>query len=473
MNINEINVYSQITKANLLTFVQFWFKTINNRKFLTNWHHELICKELEEVAQYKYTFLNINIPPRFSKTELAAINFISWGLANNPQGNYLYITASDNLRKDVSVRIRSIISHELYKKMYGVEMSKTMSSNNLWKTTVGGGLMTATIFGQITGFGAGLMQDESIDLIDVINNFDGCIVLDDINKIIDASTNSQNNKKANEVILNTIQSRKNSKKTPVINIQQRAGLDDATATLLDFNKDTENVKNIILPIYNDNNELLWENKFGWNEINQLKSNPETRYIFETQYLQQPTTKESRLFEIENLQFFNIKDIDLTKATFLSFSDPSDGGDYFASIFVAIINNNAYIVDVLFNKDKPVINLEKIANKILQYKILDNTIEINKGGSLLVETLYNYLKSDIYQVFGVNETINKEYRINVYSDYICKKVYFLDNYKEIPEYKQFIENLTTYSNNNKNSHDDAPDVLAALAKHMFNILEINL
>ena len=35
-----------------------------------------------------------------------------------------------------------------------------------------------TIFGQITGFGAGIMKET----IEEIRSFEGCIVLDDINK---------------------------------------------------------------------------------------------------------------------------------------------------------------------------------------------------------------------------------------------------------------------------------------------------
>lgn len=279
----------------LLFFTRFFFKLLRGTKFITNWHHEDITKALNEIGNYQYELLNINIPPRMSKTELA-INFIARALGNNPTANFLYITASDELRAEVSVRIRDIITHHYFRAMYGVEMKKDQNSKNLWKTTHGGGLKTATIFGQITGFGAGQFTEQN-ELIDFIREFEGCIVLDDINKVHASEVLGAENEKVTSTLFSTVLSRKNSNDTPIINIQQRVGIEDATAQLIKHYESTfslEKVKNLIFPVL-INEKSLWENKLPLSKIYELRDSPYTSRTFETQFMQNPQGKEGTYF----------------------------------------------------------------------------------------------------------------------------------------------------------------------------------
>jgi len=283
----------------LLYFTRLFYKILRGSKFIRNWHHDKISDELEKVNDYKTIFLNINIPPRFSKTELAAINFIARGLAKNPTANYLYITSSDELRSETSVRIRDIVTSPEFKFMYGVELKKDQNSKNLWRTQHGGGLKTATIFGQITGFGAGQMIEHDQDLEDYIREFEGCIILDDINKIDDVENKTANNEKTNRIIFNTILSRKNSKDTPIINIQQRSGEDDATAVLMDHYKDTDKVVSLVLPVIIDD-KPLWSWKLDMKDIYDLENSDKTAHIFHSQYMQDPKPLKGLLFPKDSL-----------------------------------------------------------------------------------------------------------------------------------------------------------------------------
>src|SRR5574344_2357444 len=86
----------------LMFFTRFWFRVLKGTKFIVNEHHNVICEALRKVENYEIELLNINIPPRFSKTELAAVNFIARGIGMNPTSNWLYIRASDELRAHTS-----------------------------------------------------------------------------------------------------------------------------------------------------------------------------------------------------------------------------------------------------------------------------------------------------------------------------------------------------------------------------------
>jgi len=476
----QIAFFKQLTLSSLFMFTQFWYFITKRIEFMTNWHHELICNELELVQNYEYDFLNVNIPPGHSKTELAAINFLAHCLAKNPSANNIYLTASEKLRKDVSIRIRDIIDHPLYKKMYGVELSKTQSSNNLWKTNHGGGLVTSTIFGAITGFGAGKITKSYNK--DGSRIFDGCIVLDDIDKIADATNKNQNNENTQLIVLNTVLSRGRGDGVPIISIQQRAGENDSTATLTKHfeNSKYSKIKNIILPvltyenILNENNEItgtkeifLWESVFGKKECDKIMTNPETNYTFETQYQQSPTSKEAKLFRKESFNYFDFNEFDVKK-TFarISITDPNakKDGDFFASIIVGFIDKKAYILDVIFNKNNTNYNVPKLGKLINEHSCNVSIVEINQGGDMLYNSVVSEVNNELYRIIGTHETANKQYKIDINSSFITKYVYFRNDNKVSSEYLEFINNLANYTK--KAKHDDAADVCANLINYMY-------
>lgn len=445
-------------ERSLLYFTRFFFKVLRGNKFIVNWHHKTICDELENTSKYQYEFLNINLPPRNSKTEIAGINFIAWTLAINPRANFLYITSSDDLRSETSIRIRDIITHPLYIRMFGVEIKKDQSGKNLWRTNRGGGLKTATIFGQITGFAAGRMIKE----LDEIRLFEGSIILDDINKIMDAIANSANNKKANDVILNTILSRKNSPDTPIVNIQQRAGLNDATATLQKFYEESEKVKNVIFPIIKDNIPL-WPFMNSLESINRLKSNPDTKHIFDCQYMQAPTFIEGVLFPLERLLRFNMADLNLDNVeSRIGIIDTADEGtDLFSFPIIYKIADKYYVVDVMHTDESLEITKPLSVAKGLKHQLDYAKVETNSQG----KDYYRFLKNELPDttIRGVWSVQNKETRVLMQSEWILQNFYFRSDYEHGSEYALFIEHLTTYLKLVKNQKDDAADVMAAASQ----------
>jgi len=455
----------------LLFFTRFWFKILRGTKFIINHHHETICNELENVANYKYEFLNINIPPRYSKTELAGVNFIAWGLSKNPRSNWLYITASDELRSEVSIRIRDIVTHPLFYQIYGIQISKSQQGKNLWKTKAGGGLKTATIFGQITGFGAGQMTPNS-ELINFIREFEGGIVLDDINKIGDAITDSANNRKANERILNTILSRKNSQDTPLVNMQQRAGVEDATSTLLEHYKDSEKIKNLVMPIINDGIPL-WAYKDDNESIKRLKNNPKTEEVFETQYMQNPTISKGALFPKEKLRYFSGK-LTQNPISKIGWIDTSGKGTDNFSFPVGLIFSDGkdfkiYIDKVIYNKNDIDIN-EPYAVELINNERLDKVgYETNQYGTMGYKSLQKQVRTPVY---GTHETTNKHSRIVAQASFIRQYVIFRNDYKYSSEYYFFMQDIYKYLRDGTSKNKvDAPDSLAGLMflfRKMYNL-----
>lgn len=452
---NEIAVARFKCDESLLYFTRFWFRLLRGTKFVTNWHHEDICLELERVQNYELEYLGINISPRFSKTEIAAVNLIARGLGMNPTGNYFYITASDELRSETSTRIRDIVSHPVFKRMYGVSLKADQTAKNLWRTKQGGGLKTATIFGQITGFGAGQMVDHSNDFIEQIREFEGCLVLDDIDKIDDAGEQNANNKKVLRIIGNTVLSRKNSADTPIINIQQRAGLNDSTAYFKNLYKNNPKAKNLVFPII-INGESMWPWKMPMDKIKELAESPETRHTFETQYMQNPQPKEGLMFGILN----EYEELNNEEGITIAWADTADDGtDHFAMPIGRVINKKVYIIDVIFNRKGLESNIPLMLGAIEKYNVDLLGIETNREGGLLVKVLKQQTKCPIR---GYWSSGKKMTRIYAQSATIEDNFYFKANQDPESEYYQFMKQVRQLLKTSK-TDDDAPDSLSGLAK----------
>jgi len=442
----------------LLFFTRFWFRVLRGTKFIISDHHKIIEQNLKLIEDYELLLLNINIPPRFSKTEIAAVNVIARGIGMNPCSNWLYITASDELRAQTSVSIRDIVQHPYFNIMYGVELKRDQNGKNLWRTDKGGGLKTATIFGQITGFGAGQMIEHDSGLTDYIRDFEGCIVLDDINKIDDASQENAINEKVSRVLLNTVLSRVNSKDTPIINIQQRAGAKDATAVFQDYFGESTKAKFLVMPVIYPDGRLLWEWKCGHEEIERLKSKSPT--TFETQYMQNPEPKEGLLLPISSLRFDDLSKID-RKLFQYSFAcgDPADrGGDNYAMPFMfvdfGVKKLTVYVKDVICNKVGIIANTPNVVSKLTNYGIDDCIVESNGVGMGAVVDLHRSITGNT-KLIPLSEHKNKEGRILASYEFVRDNFVFDSNYKNNVDYSTFIKCLTSYQTEGDNKHIKDP------------------
>lgn len=443
----------------LLFFTKFWFRVLKNQKFITNWHHEEICSELDKIETYKLELLNINIPPRFSKTEICAVNFIARGIGKNPTSNWLYITASDELRSQTSVSIRDIVTHPYFKIMYDVELKPDLNSKNLWRTTQGGGLKTATIFGQITGFGAGQINENTLN---ELRNFEGCIVLDDLNKTDDAQSENAINEKVSRTVFNTVLSRKNSLDTPIVHIQQRAGITDVTAEFMEHWKNSDKAKFMVYPVISLDGVPLWEQKYDLKAIEDLKTSPKTAHVFETQYMQNPVKIGGYAFHKTLLNYYSKKEIEKTVFdgvwTYIDVAD--EGKDSYCAIIGGMIGDKCYILDVVFTKENTDHSVPYTIDKIKNYGCKQFCVETNSMGA----KVYRDMRKELGFGIGINTVSNKKTRIITYSAHVIKYFYFLNESEQNNEYKAYFKELTSYLKEDNNKHDDAPDATVGLAQY---------
>lgn len=210
-----------------LYFNRFFFKQRFATKMLINRHHVVIQDALDRTMLPPshpdfISRLIINVPPGYTKTELASIGYMARGLAINPMARFLHLSYSDNLVLLNSGITREIVKSHNFHKMWPIDIKADTDSKKIWHTSANGGITATAAGGQVTGFRAGHMD---------IDAFSGALIIDDPVKPSDAyfeSTREKVNNDYNE----TIASRVAVESIPIIVIMQRIHWSDLSGYLL-------------------------------------------------------------------------------------------------------------------------------------------------------------------------------------------------------------------------------------------------
>lgn len=282
--------------ADTLFATRYFFYAENARRFNVGEHHKRIAEALDRVFSGECTRLIINCPPRYSKTEMLKA-FVKKGLALNPASKYIMLSYSANLALDNSERIKDAVASEWYQKLFPwVQIKRDSHAKQKWYTTEGGGVYATSSDGQVTGFGAGIVKEESAEdfAIEQGEQWGGAIIIDDPLKPLDASSPVRR-QKVNDQFENTIRSRVNDRSTPIIIIMQRLHKQDLCGYLLDLEPTEWEVLSLpALSVDSEGRETaLYPFKHTVEELHKLRA--ANRFTFETQYQQNPQAINEKLW----------------------------------------------------------------------------------------------------------------------------------------------------------------------------------
>src|SRR3990167_8637722 len=274
--------------SDLVEFAKYFFDARGD-KFLVNHHHRKIADALADVREGRVRNLLINLPPRYSKSEMAVICFIAQSLAANPAAKFIHLSYSDDLALENSSKARDLILSDQFQELWPLVLREDANSKKKWYTMAGGGLYATSSGGPITGFGAGATRED-----DDSDGFFGAIILDDPLKVDDAENKGERDF-INERLNTTIKSRRNSRKTPIIIIMQRLHEDDMSGYVLTGGMG-EKFDHLKMPAIQDDGTALWPMKHTLEELMQQKAaNP---FVFSGQMQQEPSPEDGTFFRKE-------------------------------------------------------------------------------------------------------------------------------------------------------------------------------
>lgn len=481
----------------ILFHTRYFFMQQYNRKFVIGDHHEIICDALERVLNGRLKRLIINIAPRYGKTELAVKSFISHGLALNPAAKFIHLSYGDDIALDNSEAVKDLIQTDGYRMLFpDVQIKHGSKAKDKWYTTKGGGVLARAAGGQVTGFGAGQVDEEiekaledmawedftadAPTILDDKFSFNGAIIIDDPIKPEDADQDTIR-EKVNSRFDSTIRNRVNSRNTPIIVIMQRLHPNDLAGYLQ--RKDEADTWEVIkLPCIKEDGTALWPFKHTIEELKALERSNDL--VFGRQYQQDPKPKTGLLFPIQDLQFADMQHVDSIDDpdfTYLPVDPANEGGDDFAAAPFKLIGEKIYITDVLYNTDGADENEKSVVQLVRQHK----PAEVGVEGVLGWKETAVRIKEDLNEKgfdgeFRVLRPRQKKHtRILNRASFIRNNMVFRKDWEDYPQYAKFMRCLTSYLRIQEagkgNKHDDAPDLCEMAAayfeknfKHLWGI-----
>lgn len=465
---------------------RYFFMQQYKRKFVVNSHHERICAVLDLVLRGKLTNVIFNIAPRYGKTEIAVKNFISHALSLNAAARFIHLSFSDSLALDNSEAVKDIIKSEKFRFMFPeVEIKSGTDSKKKWSTTKGGGVYATSTAGQVTGFGAGKVDEEKEEEFDADfeeefedflkvmedkENFGGALIIDDPIKPEDAES-AVKRERINARWDSTIKNRVNSRSTPKIIMGQRTHPNDLCGYIMKtegFTTSIEEAMNdkslwflLSVPVIDKNGNALWEFKHNIEELKAMSAaNSKT---FQTQYMQNPQPKEGLMYDDFRTYRIIPNEEKILRKQYIDTADT--GSDFLCSIIYDETKTGIYIIDVVYT-DMPMTETETlVADSINNCRPKLCKVEGNNGGSGFARNVEKKVraagnKQTKFKTFHQGK--NKMARINNESATVTNLVYMPFNWEN--KWPQFYTALTGYTKTGGNLFHDAPDCITGVAEN---------
>lgn len=277
-------VERELAERRFYEFVlQAWHVVEPVTPFVEGFHIGAIIEHLEAVSRGQIRNLLINVPPRHMKSLLVSVFFPAWEWARNPHLRYLYSSYAASLSIRDSVKCRRLIESPWYQSRWADRFALTSDQNTKGRfdNNRTGYRLSTSVGGAVTGEGGDR------------------IICDDPHNVQEAESDS--------IRLSTIEwwdiamsTRQNDPKTTVmIIVMQRCHQRDLSGHLLEKG----NWEHLCLPAEYEGStrktsigfrdprrrhgELLWPERFGPEQIEELKINLGT-YAAAGQLQQRPS-----------------------------------------------------------------------------------------------------------------------------------------------------------------------------------------
>ncbi|MHB9328036.1 DNA-packaging protein [Phytobacter ursingii] len=402
MTIADSLVRAKMCEADRMYFARYFFKQRMGAKMIIAPHHKVIDRTLQRVVDGEIKRLLINVPPGYTKTEFATINFIAHGLALNNRCRFMHLSYSHKLALLNSSTARGIVKSSAFQSMWPMALRDDADSKEMWWTEFGGGVYASSAAGQVTGFRAGHMEE----------GFQGALLIDDPVKPDDAFSEVIRdgiNNRFNE----TIKSRLAIETTPIIVIMQRIHYHDLSGYLLRGGSG-EMWHHLNLPVIIDNSATYPEENThgipiehglpdGWlwpfkhNESHRVALTSHRR-TFEAQYMQAPRrfNSEGALWTEDMINGAHKLQIELPKSRTVIAIDPqatnSDDSDETGIVAASSFGGGKermYSLDGDYSgKYSPNGWATKAMDAYKTHEADAIVIETNQGGDMAEETLRN-------------------------------------------------------------------------------------
>ena len=243
-----------------------------------------------------------------------------------------------------------------------------------------------------------------------------------------------------------------------ISVMQRWAKRDLSGHIIEFFGD--DVEVIDYKIETDG-KILDETIVSREKLNTIKKtlSPE---IYSANYMQEPIDIKGRLFD--DLEEYD--SIPQSNEPVKAYVDTADTGtDYFCGMAYKYIDGKVYILpEIVFTQDSAEATEPMTAKMLTNQEVSVATFESNNGGRMFARNIERIMQENGNRKTVVEwkpTTSNKEARILSNSAWVQHNIYMPKGWKSL--YPEMAAQILSYVKGGKNKHDDAIDVLVAIAE----------
>ncbi|HFR3267628.1 TPA: phage terminase large subunit [Streptococcus suis] len=412
-----------------------------------------LCNDLQGfLSDNEHNVLIINEPPRHGKSRTAGM-FVQWLLGNDNNKKIMTGSYNETLSTVFSKNVRNAIQETkadedvvVFNDIFpDTHIKYGDAAMNLWSLEGGYNNYLATSpTGTATGFGADI------------------IIVDDLIKNAEEANNATVLEKHWEWFTNTMLSRLEEGGKIIIIMTRWHSQDLAGKALIELPKSDYKVKHISMKAYDEATDTMLCDEVLSKEAYLQKTKTMGADIASANYQQEPIDIKGRLYSgfktyVDKPTFKRIS----------AYTDTADTGkDYLASyIYGVTMDNEAYILDVVFTKEPMEVTEPLLAQKLAEWQVNTCDIESNNGGrgfARNVERLTQDSYQNRYTVFNwFHQSQNKQARILTNTTWAIEHIYFPENWRH--RWSELYQNLMSYQREGKNAHDDAADALTGVVE----------
>ena len=423
----------------------------SSRKYLVE-----LCNDLQNfLSDDKYNVLVINEPPRHGKSRTAGM-FVQWLLGNDNNKKIMTGSYNETLSTVFSKNVRNAIQETKADKDVVVfndifpdtHIKYGDAAMNLWSLEGGYNNYLATSpTGTATGFGADI------------------IIIDDLIKNAEEANNATVLEKHWEWFTNTMFSRLEEGGKIIIIMTRWHSQDLAGKALVELPKSGYKVKHISMKAYDEATDTMLCDEVLSKQAYLQKAKTMGADIASANYQQEPIDIKGKLY---NQGFKTYQSLPTFKRISNYIDTADTGSDFLCSVvYGETMDNQAYMLDVLYTKDDMTITEPATARQLVMNKVNHSKVEGNNGGRGFARSVERHMKEDFNWNGTVVDTFhqsqNKQARIISNATWLMENLYMPENWRD--KWPEYYKAMNTYQKEGKNANDDAPDATTGIAEEM--------
>ncbi|QWV87428.1 phage terminase large subunit [Streptococcus parasuis] len=423
----------------------------SSRKYLVE-----LCNDLQSfLSDDEHNVLVINEPPRHGKSRTAGM-FVQWLLGNNNDKKIMTGSYNETLSTVFSKNVRNAIQETKADKDVVVfndifpdtHIKYGDAAMNLWSLEGGYNNYLATSpTGTATGFGADI------------------IIIDDLIKNAEEANNATVLEKHWEWFTNTMLSRLEEGGKIIIIMTRWHSQDLAGKALVELPKSGYKVKHISMKAYDEATDTMLCDEVLSKQAYLQKAKTMGADIASANYQQEPIDIKGKLY---NQGFKTYQSLPTFKRISNYIDTADTGSDFLCSVvYGETMDNQAYMLDVLYTKDDMTITEPATARQLVMNKVNHSKVEGNNGGRGFARSVERHMKEDFNWNGTVVDTFhqsqNKQARIISNATWLMENLYMPENWRD--KWPEYYKAMNTYQKEGKNANDDAPDATTGIAEEM--------